>query len=118
MEAIDHIKDKAEDIFDNASDYLEARWNLGVLNTSSKIAESISVITITLIIASISLIALLFLSLSVAWVIGEYLGSPALGFFYVGVFYFVIGIMVYFIKDKYIKLPIINSFIKKFYYED
>ena len=118
MEAIDQIKDKAEDIFENATEYLESRWNLGVLNASSKAADTISSITSTLIIVMIGTIVLIFMSLSVAWLIGERLNSPALGFFYVGLFYVLVGIFVFIIKDKYIKLPIINSFIKKFYYED
>ena len=118
MEAIDQIKDKAEDIFENASEYLEARWNLGVLNASSKAADTISMITTTLIMAMIGTIILMFLSIGVALLIGEHLNSPSSGFFYVGLFYVVVGILVYAIKDKYIKLPIINSFIKKFYYED
>lgn len=118
MEAIDQIKDKAEDIFENASEYLEARWNLGVLNASSKAADTISTITTTVIMAVIGMIILIFLSVGVALLIGESLNSPSSGFLYVGLFYIVIGIVVYAIKDKYIKLPIINSFIKKFYYED
>lgn len=118
MEAIDQIKDKAEDIFENASEYLEARWNLGVLNASSKAADTISTLTTTLVMAVIGMIILIFLSVGVALLIGEYLNSPSSGFFYVGLFYVVIGIIIYAIKDKYIKLPIINSFIKKFYYED
>jgi ABC-type phosphate transport system permease subunit len=118
MEAIDQIKDKAEDIFENASEYLEARWNLGVLNASSKAAGTISVLTTTLIMAVIGMIILMFLSIGVALLIGEHLNSQSAGFFYVGLFYIIIGILVYAIKDKYIKLPIINSFIKKFYYED
>lgn len=118
MEAIDQIKDKAEDIFENASEYLEARWNLGVLNASSKAADTISTLTTTLVMAVIGMIILIFLSVGVALLIGEQLNSPSSGFFYVGLFYIVIGIVVYAIKDKYIKLPIINSFIKKFYYED
>ena len=118
MEAIDQIKDKAEDIFENASEYLEARWNLGILNASSKAADTISSITTTLIMAMVGTIVLIFTSIGVALLIGERLNSPSSGFFYVALFYVVIGILLYSIKDKYIKLPIINSFIKKFYYED
>lgn len=118
MEAIDQIKDKAKDIFDNVKDYFEARWNLGVLNASSKVADTISSFTSILIMVIIGTIVLIFMSLSVAWLIGERLNSPALGFFCVGLFYVLVGIIVFIIKDKYIKLPIINSFIKKFYHED
>lgn len=118
MEAINQIKDKAEGIFDDTTDYLEARWNLGILNASSKAADTISTIATTLIVGALGSITLIFLSIGVALLIGEKLNSASSGFFYVSLFYVVIGIIIYAIKDKYIKLPIINSFIKKFYYED
>ncbi len=118
MEAINQIKHKAEDIFENTTEYLEARWNLAVLNASSKTADAVSTIATTLVIAVLGMIILIFFSVGVALLIGEKLNSPSSGFFYVGLFYVVMGILIYAIKDKYIKLPIINSFIKKFYYED
>lgn len=118
MEAINQIKDKAEGIFDDTTEYLEARWNLGVLNASSKAADTISTMATTLVVSVLGMIILIFLSVGVALLIGEKLNSPSSGFFYVGFFYIVVGILIYAIKDKYIKLPIINSFIKKFYYED
>jgi hypothetical protein len=108
MEAINQIKDKAEGIFDDTTEYLEARWNLGVLNASST----------TLVVGVVGMIILIFLSVGVALLIGEKLNSPSSGFFYIALFYVVVGIIIYAIKDKYIKLPIVNSFIKKFYYED
>ena len=118
MEAISQIKDKAEGIFDDTTEYLEARWNLGVLNASSKAADTISTIATTLVVGVLGLIVLIFISVGFALLISEKLNSPASGFFYVALFYIVVGIIVYAIKDKYIKLPIVNSFIKKFYYED
>ena len=118
MEAINQIKDKAEGVFEDATEYLEARWNLGVLNASSKAADTISTIATTLVVGVLGTIILIFLSIGVALLIGEKLNSPSSGFFYVGLFYIVVGILIFAIKDKYIKLPIVNSFIKKFYYED
>ena len=118
MEAINQIKYKAEGIFDDTTEYLEARWNLGVLNASSKAADTISTMATTLVVSVLGMIILIFLSVGVALLIGEKLNSPSSGFFYVGLFYIVVGILIYAVKDKYIKLPIVNSFIKKFYYED
>ena len=117
MEAINQIKDKAEGIFDDTTEYLEARWNLGVLNASSKAADTISTIAATLVVGVLGIIVLIFLSVGVALLISEKLNNPSSGFFYVALFYIVIGIVIFAIKDKYIKLPIVNSFIKKFYYE-
>lgn len=118
METIEHIKDKAENIFDEAATLAEARWDLGVLNMSAKLADSISTIAVSLIIAATGLTVLLFMSLATAWLIGERLHSLPLGLFLMGTFYIIVGMVIYSIKDKYIKIPIINLFIKKFYYED
>ncbi|PWK25170.1 putative superfamily III holin-X [Arcicella aurantiaca] len=118
MESIEHIKDKVENIFEEASTYAEARWNLGVLNMSSKLADTVSTMATTLLLAMVGLTVLLFMSLAVAWLIGEKLNSLPLGLFLVGLFYVIIGGVIYSIKDKYIKLPVINLFIKKFYHED
>jgi hypothetical protein len=118
MEAINHIKDKAENIFDEITTYAEARWNLGVLNASSKAADSISTIATTLVMGAIGIMVLIFLSIAAALFIGVFLNNLALGFLAVGIFYAIVGVIVYVIKDKYIKIPVINTFIKKFYYED
>lgn len=118
MEAINHIKDKAEDIFDEITTYAEARWNLGVLNASSKAADGISAIAMALVMGAIGVIVLVFLSIAAALFIGASLHNLALGFLVVGIFYAIVGVIVYVIKDKYIKIPVINTFIKKFYYED
>jgi hypothetical protein len=118
MEAINQIKDKAEDIFDEITTYAEARWNLGVLNASSKAADGVSAIATALVMGAIGVIVLVFLSIAAALFIGASLNNLALGFLAVGIFYAIVGVIVYIIKDKYIKIPVINTFIKKFYYED
>jgi ABC-type phosphate transport system permease subunit len=71
MEAINQIKDKAEGIFDDTTEYLEARWNLGVLNASSKAADTISSIATTLVVGVLGIIILIFLSVGIALFIGE-----------------------------------------------
>jgi len=118
MAAFEQTNDIAEDIFEHASDYVEARWKLGVLNTSSKAANGIADLATILLFILLFMIVLFFMSLSVAWVLGQYFNSVALGFFGVGVFYVIAGILLWFIKDEYIKLPLVNSFLKKFYSED
>ncbi|MBB6001985.1 hypothetical protein [Arcicella rosea] len=118
MAVFEQTKDISEDIFEHASDYVEARWNLGVLNASSKAANGLADLTIILLFILIAMVVLLFMSLSTAWLLGQYFNSMALGFFGVGVFYVIAGILLWFIKDEYIKLPLINSFLKKFYSED
>lgn len=121
MQVIDsahEIKDRATDLFDHASDYLEARWNLGVLEASEKTATTVSSLVAGLIVGSIGFLVLLFVSLGAAWLIGERAGSPAAGYFWVAGFYLVLGGILFAVRDSFIKVPLVNSFIKKFYYEN
>ncbi|MEA5461768.1 hypothetical protein VB796_22050 [Arcicella sp. LKC2W] len=106
MESIEHMKDKVENIFEEASTYAEARWNLSILNLSSKLADTISTLAITLVLSMIGLTVLLFMSLAVAWLIGDKLNNLPLGLFLVGLFYIIVGVVVFLIKDKFIKIPI------------
>ena len=118
MEIYDDIKEKTGDIFDDLTNHLEARWNLGVLNAAEKTAEAVSSATSAIIIGVITLFVLFFLSLGLAWIIGQSLNNLAYGLFIVAGFYAIVGFIVYAQRDRFIKIPVINSLIHKFYYED
>jgi uncharacterized membrane protein YqjE len=118
IDSANEIKHRAVDVFDYATEYLEARWNLGILNASEKTATTLSSLIAALIVGIFGIIVLLFLSLGVAWIIGEKINNHAAGFFVVAVFYAIVGIIFYSIRDKFIKVPLVNSFIKNLYYEN
>ncbi|WP_337042122.1 phage holin family protein [Emticicia sp. 17c] len=118
MELYSEIKEKTEDIFDDLTNHLEARWNLGVLNAAEKTASAISSAASVLVLGVITVFVLFFMSLGVAWLIGRSLNNLAAGLFVVAGIYVVIGLIVFLMRDTFIKIPVINSFIKKFYYED
>jgi len=118
MEIYNDIKEKTGDVFDDLTNHLEARWNLGILNTVEKIAGAISAATSAIVLGVIGLFVLFFVSLGVAWLIGQSLNNLAYGLFIVAGIYVIIGIILYSQRDSIIKIPVINSFIQKFYYED
>jgi hypothetical protein len=118
IDSANEIKERAVDVFDYATEYLEARWNLGVLNASEKTAITLSSLVAGVIVGIFGIIVLLFLSLGVAWMIGEKMDNHAAGFFLVGGFYAIVGIILYNIRDKFIKVPLVNAFIKNLYYEN
>jgi len=114
MTVFEQVKDTSEDIFEHAKEYIEAQWKLGVLNASYKAADGITSAATALIFIVIGMIVLLFMSFSLAFFIGQHFNSFALGFLYVGILYVVVAILLWLLKDKYIKVPLINSFLKKF----
>lgn len=118
MEIYNDIKGKTEDIFDDLTNHLEARWNLGVLNAAEKTAGAVSSVASAIIIGVFTIFFLFFLSLGLAWLIGQSLNNLAFGLFIVAGVYAIIGFIVYKLRDNLIKIPVINAFIHKFYYED
>lgn len=117
LESANEIKERATDWFDDVITYAEARWNLGVLDFSEKAAKSVSNLASGLIIGIAGGLMIFFMSLSLAWYIGETLESMPLGFLIVGLIYGILGIILFVIREQFIKLPIINIFIRNFYYE-
>lgn len=111
------VKQKADNIFDHVKEYVEARYNLVVLETSNKVTDILSSIAVAVVVGLVGLFVLLFLSLAAAWWIGESTDSPALGFLLVAVFYAVVAGVLYAIRTKFIKLPVLNALIRKFYYD-
>ena len=118
IDSANEIKDRAAGLFDHATDYFEARWNLGVLDASQKTASTLSTLVAGVILGIFGLLVLLFTSLGMAWLIGQRLDNPAAGYFWVAGFYAVVGGILYALSGRYIKIPVANAFIKKFYYEN
>lgn len=56
---------------------------------------------------------ILFLSIGIALMLGEWLGKLYYGFFIIAVFYLVVGIVMHFYLHKWIKKPVADLIIKQ-----
>ncbi len=106
-------KDRIENLVGNIKAYVETRIDLVLLNAQDKLTDILSSIAVVVVLALFSVFAVLFLSLGAAWWINQRLDNSFIGFFCIAGFYILLAIIVYVIKDKYIRLPIINSLLKK-----
>jgi uncharacterized membrane protein len=106
-------KNKIEKMFTNIKDYAETRFDIIVLNIQDKAVNVISSMASAVILGTLGLISLVFISIGVAWYLGEYFHSPSIGFFSVAAFYLLVTIVVFINREKWIKLPIINAILKK-----
>jgi len=102
-----------EELLDKIKDYLNTRMRLSKLTLIEKgVLLFANLITDGLVIIFI-ILAFLFVSLALGFYISELLGNSFGGFFIVSLFYFVLAIIIYLIKDKYLEKPIINNMVKK-----
>lgn len=106
-------KNKVEKMFTDIKDYAETRFDIALLNIQDKTTGVISSMASAVILGTLGLIALMFISIGGAWYLGEYLQSPSIGFFSVAGFYLLVAIVLFANREKWIKLPIINAMLKK-----
>lgn len=67
-----------------------------------------------LLVGAISLLALLLLSLAASFGIGQVLGSTSKGFLIVGLFYVLLGIICYVLRNK-LNRPLLRKFSKYYF---
>lgn len=100
-------------LLEKAGDYLETRFDLVKLKTTRTTSEVVgNLVSIGLVLLFI-IFFLLFVNVGLALIIGNALGASAYGFFIVGGFYAIVGILFYVSRDKWVKNPISTIIIKK-----
>ncbi len=102
-----------EDIISKTGDILETKGELLKLKTAGRISETVSSLISIFVIAAITIIAIIILSIGISFGIGLALNSIPAGFFIIGGVYIVAALVVYYFRKKIIKTPICNLLINK-----
>lgn len=107
------IKNKAEKLIGFIREYLETRLNLATLTVREKLSEVLSSIVSVFIVGLFLVFVFLFAGIGTALWLGDYFNSMSLGFFCVTGLYALIGLLLFFNREKWIKDPVADSIIKK-----
>lgn len=94
-----------ETLFNKVEDYSKTSIELLKLNTIDKTADLVSTLLTQMILFVVSMVFILLCSIGVAFWLGTYFDSIAIGFFIVGGFYLVVTLLFFSIR-KGIKAPI------------
>jgi len=108
-------KNRVESIGQNLLKYVETKWNLMLLETSDKASTLISSIASVLLMTVSMIFVLLFLSVGAAIWIGRAYADSSMGFLIVGLFYLVVSIVLYAMRNTLIKIPVINKMLNSFH---
>ena len=106
---------KLEDIFLDAQDYLDTRIEHAKLSAVEKGSKVISDFITNITVIVFFAIAFLFASITLGLYLSEVLESYTAGFGCVAGIYFLLSIIVFLTKDKYIEKFLINLFIRKYF---
>ena len=102
-----------EELFEKFREYADTRINLFKLKGVQKISGFMSSLIASVVLVILLCTVLLCITIGLALLIGELLGHTYLGFFIVGAFYLIIGLVFYSMRGKLIKTPISNKLIKE-----
>ena len=106
---IDHI----ESLVSKAGDLAETKVELWKLKATAKISETISSLIVVIAIALCITVAVMIISLGVAFWLGARLGNLSYGFLIVGGLYALVGLLFYLFRKVWIKTPLSNLIIDK-----
>ncbi|MDP2337885.1 MAG: hypothetical protein Q8N05_15865 [Bacteroidota bacterium] len=102
-----------ESLIERAAEYGKSSLELAKLRTLDKTSDVVSSITSHYVAILFISSFILFINLGLAFWIGEILGKIYYGFFAIGAFYGITGILVHFFMHKWIKRTVSNNFIKQ-----
>ncbi len=104
-----------EPLFEKAEEYGKTSYELFRLKTFDKVSNILSSFILKGIVIFIFSTCLVLLNIGVAIYIGEQLGKLYYGFFCVALFYAIIGSIVFFLMNSWIKKRINNSIISQMF---
>ncbi len=96
-----------ESLFNNVLNYLDARWDLMLLNLTERSVGALSGIVAAVIAAVFGLLALLFLGIAGAVWLGQATGNSVWGYLIISGVFLVILAMVFTLAKNYIKRTVI-----------
>lgn len=94
-----------ETLFNKVEDYSKTSIELLKLNAIDKTADLVSTLLTQMILFVVGMAFILLSSIGVAFWLGTYFDSNAIGFFIVGGFYLVVTLLFFFVRKK-MKAPI------------
>ncbi len=102
-----------ESLFEKAEAYTKTTFELSKLKALETTTRVLPSLVSWLSVAFMFFLFTLVLNIGIAFWLGELLGKPYYGFFIVGGFYLLAGIVFYFFLQSWIKKPISELIIKQ-----
>ena len=101
-------------LMEKLEDFAHTNVKLFQYKAIDKGTEVASSVISGLVMGIFLLLGFVILSVGLALLIGSWLEHYYLGFFIMAAFYFLLGILIYVFREKWIQTPLINSLSKKF----
>lgn len=105
----------AQEVISKVKEYVEVRKELAMLSAVEKGSQLFANLLTDGLVLLFGILTILFGSLALGFYLSELIGNSYSGFLIVTGIYFLVAILIYALKDKYMEKHIINGVIKKFF---
>lgn len=102
-----------QDIISLIKEYISTRIELGRLTAMERLSIVLANLITDAFVIIAGILTFLFGSVTLALYLADKVGSYAGGFGIVTLIYMFLGMIMYFIKDRYVEKPLINFIIKR-----
>lgn len=109
---MDSTKEKIDMLTEHAEAYIKTQQQLGKLIITQKTGELFSSVVSALILFAIFFFVIVFASLALAWGISSWFENMYAGFIAVTALYLLTGIILSVKRDRLLKTPLQNMFIR------
>ena len=107
------IKNKADDLIEHAGDYFETYYQLGKLKLTQKSSDAGSAVIAGVLMAVLGFFFVLFVSMGLAWLIGDALDSVMAGYFIVAGVYLIMIVIIILMRKRIITPYFRNMIVRK-----
>lgn len=112
------IKQQVEHLTDDIKQYVNTRYELLELKALDKMSVIGSEITAIILIALFGFLFIAFISAAVGFYLSSVIGDRYSGFFIVGGFYFIVGLVFWFFRKTIVSRPMKNMIVKELFDEN
>jgi Putative Actinobacterial Holin-X, holin superfamily III len=109
---------RAEEITDNIKEYINTRIESVKLGVAEKSSAVIANLVAGAVVAVVFFFFIIFTGIALSFALGDWIGKTWAGFLIVATLYLLIGIIVWMVRGKLIRLPIMNAMIQQLFKED
>ncbi|MBL0358237.1 MAG: phage holin family protein [Chitinophagaceae bacterium] len=106
---------KVEELVTAIKEYAEVRIDEVKLTTAEKTSRLLANVLAAAIVAIVLIFFVIFASVAVALLLGLWTGKLWIGFLIVACLYLLVGIIAWFARGKFIRLPLMNGMISQLF---
>lgn len=112
------LTEHAAELVDNVKAYVETKASLVKLEAAEKVSVLASNIAATLVIAVLVLCFVAFAGVGLALLLGVWMGKMWAGFLAVALAYALKAMLIWKLRERLIRIPVMNHLLKTFFHED